>query len=186
VQGAWQLHCGIAPLGAELFETLELHGISVNPDALWTLVLDAPLGFAATLLPDLDVATTVIVSDNPCLEYQADLSDDGPAALLPWLTTGRLIQMLQDVRSGQRVLAASKPFLPPSERRTLRLIAEGYDTPTIASMLGITEGTLRNRTHAIYTKLGLKSSVQLSHYYYGRWRLLEHRHGWRPPAKLGT
>ncbi len=159
---------------------LVTHGLTLDEDAPWHLILDAPLGYASIKLSSLDPARTIIISDNPCADYQVNLLERKPAALLPWLTTEKLIETLREVWSGKNIVATFDPLLAPRERLTLQLIAEGYEINAIAEKMDVTEGTLRNRIHDIYTKLGLNSGVQLSHYYYGRWRLLVHHHNWRP------
>jgi two-component system response regulator DegU len=50
--------------------------------------------------------------------------------------------------------------LTQRERDTLRLLAQGKDNLSIAQLLGIAEGTVKNYIVQIYDKLGVCSQVE--------------------------
>jgi DNA-binding CsgD family transcriptional regulator len=51
--------------------------------------------------------------------------------------------------------AASRSELTPREHETAALVASGLSNKQIAQMLGLTEGTIKQRLHSVFTKLGI-------------------------------
>jgi DNA-binding NarL/FixJ family response regulator len=141
--------------------------------------MDAPIGRAFLKLAELGAVHAIVVSDNPCPEYKLDLLQRNPAALLGQVKIEDIGKAIKAVRAGHTLYPTLSSCLTHKERETLRYVAEGYALSQCAKPRGGSAGTLRNTIHAIYTKLGLRSHVQLAHYYYGNWTLLEHCHGWQ-------
>jgi DNA-binding CsgD family transcriptional regulator len=118
----------------------------------------------------------VVVTQNPCPEYAADLWDLGPAILLigaPPAT--RLARALEDAGDARRYRdpAAFESTLIPSERAILRFLPRGTCNKRIASRLGLSDRTVRNRLVDIGEKLGLENRTQIAMYYAGQWQWLE-------------
>jgi DNA-binding CsgD family transcriptional regulator len=180
---AVHLHCGVARLGVELAAALESWGVCTASGSGLQLVVDAPFGWALKRGPALAAREKVIVSDNPCPEYRLDLCDLEPVALLSGVSVTDLVSVLQLVMQGAGPLAAAPPLTPLSrtERPTLRLVATGHSNDEIARLRQVEVQTVKNTVRSIYQKLYLKTRVQVAHYYFGNWHLLE---GWTPPPHI--
>lgn len=137
------------------------------------------MGWAFVKLAALDSADTLVVSDNPCPEYQLELMNEDPSMLLSRVGIEKIAEAVREMEQGVSLHPAPMSKLTPKERFTLKLIAEGHPLYVCAERRNVSEGTLRNTLQAIYLKLRLKSRVQLSHYYYGNWALLMHHHSWQ-------
>lgn len=178
-----EIHCDIQELRIAAEHGLKTCGLTICRDADWHIVLDAPLGWASLKLDELSPTRTIIVSDNPCPEYKLDLLERSPAGLLSQVSIEKLAGALEQAGLGELPYPLPITTLTPKERFTLRLIAEGHRPETCAKKRNVSEGTLRNTVQTIYSKLGLRSRVQLAHYYYGNWLLLAYHYNWQPRIK---
>jgi DNA-binding CsgD family transcriptional regulator len=118
----------------------------------------------------------VVVTTNPCPEYAADVWDLRPAILLVGTpSTARLERALEDAKNGRhyREPAALESTLIPSERAILRFLPRGTCNKRIASKLGLSDRTVRNRLVDIGEKLGLENRTQIAMYYAGQWQWLD-------------
>ena len=123
---------------------------------------------------------TVVATRNPCPEYAADLWDTGVGGLVVGAHSEALIEnLLERVTNGERVrqggLIASE--LIPSERAILRFLPRGDCNKRIASRLGLSERTVRNRLVDVAEKLGLSNRTQIAMYYAGQWQWLARYRG---------
>lgn len=147
------------------------HDLSLDKDH--HVVIDIPRGWVWLNTFWFGAPHPIAVSDNPCPEYKLDLLARRPAALIDQFTLGALLKALRAVEIGETVLPKISSTLTPTERLTLQLIANGHSIKEVAALRGAKISTTRNTVQTLYTKLGLKSAVQLSHYYYGNWAVLQ-------------
>lgn len=136
-----------------------------------SVVVDLPRGWVWSNAYRLGSGGTVVISDNPCPEYKLDLLSLKPAALIDF-TPSALLEAVRAVEAGQTMLPEVSSVLTPTERLTLRLVANGHSLKAVALMRGTKINTTRNTVQTLYAKLGLKSAVQLALYYYGNWTTL--------------
>lgn len=64
--------------------------------------------------------------------------------------------------------AAQQPALSPREQDILALLAEGYRNKEIASLLSVSENTIRAHVASLYRKLQVTGRVEAALYYYGK------------------
>lgn len=74
---------------------------------------------------------------------------------------GRLLQRQPNEPAGQ-------PLLSPREHEILALVAEGYRNKEIASILGVSENTIRAHIASLYRKLQVSGRVEAALYYFGK------------------
>jgi DNA-binding CsgD family transcriptional regulator len=172
------VRCELPQLKAELEKALATRNWQACRSAAWHILVDAPWGWASKEHRGLPFERTLVIIDNPCPEYRLNLLERGPAALISDATLDSIVETLEACLAGQSVYPTVTSALTAVERETLKLIAAGYNTKEVAQKRGVSSGTVKNATQVIYGKLELKSRVQLAHYYYGNWHLLE---GWKPP-----
>lgn len=173
------LHCGITQLRAEVTLALTDLGMLVGPEAATALVLDAPVGWALWRCQQLEQPYKLIVSDNPCPEYQLDLLENSPATLLSGASMAEVVMALQ----GRYAIPLPRSDTPlcPAERLTLRLLATDHRNCDIARVRSVEMQTVKNTIYTLYRKLNLTSRLQAAHYYFGNWHLLN---GWTPPPHV--
>ncbi|RZL93381.1 MAG: response regulator transcription factor [Variovorax sp.] len=80
----------------------------------------------------------------------------GGTALRPSLTTR------MEAKGGERAFTASAQPDPlsPKELQVLRLVASGRSNTEIASLLGNSEGVIKNHCSAIFSKMGVRDRTQ--------------------------
>jgi DNA-binding CsgD family transcriptional regulator len=164
--------CGMPMLVPLLTAALLACGLSVDPAADLTLLLDAPYGFALRQFraTPAHACASVVLSDNPCPEYQDDLWDAGPAALLSG--TRAVIEMTQALAAhaaGRRYRTplAMTPRLTPRERQVLQGVVRGWSNDAIAARLCVEERTVRNTLTRVYAALGVTARQDLIRMYFG-------------------
>lgn len=167
--------CGIPTMAATIGATLERQGLRLDAAAPVALVVDAPPGFALHVLDGAraPMPRLVVVTENHCAEYLADLWDLYPAALL----VGRSLALdlagaITRAAQGERLHSAPHAETPltPTERRMLRLLACGQSNVQIARQLAMQVQTVKNGLVAIYQKLGCKNRCEALLYYWGIWQ----------------
>ncbi len=146
---------------------------------LENVLTEAHAGLALETLEQLSLQerrTLVVVTQNPCPEYAADVWDLKPAILLVGTPSpAQLERALEDAGNGRhyREPAAFESTLIPSERAILRFLPRGTCNKRIASRLGLSDRTVRNRLVDIGEKLNLENRTQIAMYYAGQWQWLE-------------
>jgi DNA-binding NarL/FixJ family response regulator len=95
------------------------------------------------------------ISPDTLLQALRDVHAGG-TALRPSLTTR------MEVKGGERAFtAADHPDpLSPKELQVLRLVASGRSNTEIASLLGNSEGVIKNHCSAIFSKMGVRDRTQ--------------------------
>jgi DNA-binding CsgD family transcriptional regulator len=146
------------------------HHLSLKKDH--HIIIDIPRGWVWLNSFWFESHRPIVVSDNPCPEYKLDLLACKPAALIDRFALSALLEALRAVEAGETTLPRISSRLTPTERLTLQLIANGHSIKEVAAIRGAKISTTRNTIQTLYTKLGLKSAVQLSLYYYGNWTAL--------------
>lgn len=165
------IHTSVPLLQETLARALALRGNPYTRVAC-SVVIDIPRGWIWSNAYWLRSDSTVVISDNPCPEYKLDLMLLKPAALIDQFTSSALLEAVCAVEAGQTMLPDVSSVLTPTERLTLRLVANGHSVKAVAAVRGTKLTTTRNTIQTLYTKLGLKSAVQLALYYYGHWATL--------------
>lgn len=156
------------------------------------VLMEVHAGFALEMLEGIspqERRTLAVVTENPCPEYAADLWDLGPAVLLVGRPSPtRLTRALEDAASGRRYRAPATfdSGLIPSERAILRFLPRGTCNKRIASRLGLSDRTVRNRLVDIGEKLGLENRTQIAMYYAGQWQWLERYRALMPSQMNGA
>jgi DNA-binding NarL/FixJ family response regulator len=76
--------------------------------------------------------------------------------------TGALLRSLREMRRRLELYGVSEPPVPLTgrQRELLDLVAAGYTNRRIASELGISESTVKNHLHAVFSRLGVASRSQ--------------------------
>lgn len=85
---------------------------------------------------------------------------EGGAPISPKIARHLLRRVQQDYRHLPPTEGLQAPTLTEREREILELIAEGYNTAEIASMLKISHNTVNNHIRHIYGKLEVNSRTQ--------------------------
>ncbi len=162
--------------GNILFKELLLEHLRHLPESssfqALSLFLDVPWGFAAATFPHIESSHSIILTNNLCPEYLEDLWDLKPTVLVAkQLGLNQLEEYLEYARDGQSVKLVPNYnlALTKSERKVLRLAAEGEKVGEIAKALYLSEGTVRNALSTIYDKLELEHKSDLTLYYFGNY-----------------
>jgi DNA-binding CsgD family transcriptional regulator len=173
-----KVHCGVETFRSGFERALIEEGL-ICPKIQWRLLVDIPFGWIISAHVTTEIKGAIVIAENPYPEYSLDVLEARPAAFLSRFSVPEVIRTLELLETGQEV-ALPKPLSPltRAERLTLQLTARGYENKAIAKLRNTGEGTVKNSLQTIYQKLGLRSRVQLAHYYYGHWHVIE---GWQPP-----
>ena len=165
------VYSGIEYLGASLEQDLKLANVSLAP--IKFIIVDRPTGWA--LLPQhaSKLSKSLVLSDNPCPEYCLNLLESDLVGLVREISLKAILDVVEAVELDAPTTSGAKTHLTPAERACLHLVAGGKTNKEIAVIRDVTEGVVKNRLNSINRKLGLKSRIQLAHYYYGNWHLLK-------------
>jgi DNA-binding CsgD family transcriptional regulator len=166
-------------------QTLQLEGFTVSEDAQITLIVDSFHGNALLTLEFQHHPNPIVMTSNPCGEYQADLMEFGAKAVVSPVGNNtalfQAIHALAKLEFFHSVLPKSAQ-LTPSERRILRLIASGLENKEIARVLGSGDSTIRNQVTTVLSKISsthphlrLENRTQLALFYWGLWQSLTER-----------
>ncbi len=176
------LICQHASLHAQAKQTLKLEGFTLNDNAQITLIVDSFHGNALLTLEFQRFPNPIVMTSNPCGEYQADLLEFGAKAVVsPIGSNSVLFQAIHAV-------ARLEPYhstlpessnLTPTERRILRLVANGLENKEVARVLGSCEATVRNHVTRVLEKIScthpdlkLENRTHLALFYWGMWHTL--------------
>lgn len=85
-------------------------------------------------------------------------------AAISLTTTAKLMKRLSVSHCTLCLRASSNPMLTPRECEVLSLVARGMTNKRIASVLHISDNTVRNHLCSIYQKLNLKNRLQVAVY----------------------
>jgi DNA-binding NarL/FixJ family response regulator len=169
-------------LYAQTKQTLQLEGFTIIDNGSVTLVVDSFHGNALLTLKFQRFPNPIVMTSNPCGEYQADLLEFGAKAVVsPIGNNNTLFQAIHAVAKCEPFhsnLPALAP-LTPTERRILRLIANGLENKEIARALGSCDSTVRNQVSTILNKISsthqelkLENRTHLALFYWGMWQSL--------------
>jgi DNA-binding CsgD family transcriptional regulator len=162
------VRCGDEQLAKELSRILSQHVLCPHI----CLLLDIPRGWLSTQGPTT-LRQALLITDNPCPEYQLDLLEKHPAGMVTSLELQCILRTLRGLQKGERYFPTVRSSLTKAERSVLYLSALGRSAKDMAKERTSSTGTINNMLHTIYQKLGLGSRVELAHYYFGNWHLLE-------------
>jgi DNA-binding NarL/FixJ family response regulator len=174
--------CQHAILYAQATQTLKLEGFTITDNAQITLIVDSFHGNALLTLEFQRHPNPIVMTSNPCSEYQADLLEFGAKAVVSPIGNNtslfRAIQAVSKLEPFQNNLPESSS-LTPAERRILRLIANGLENKEIARALGSCDSTIRNQVTTVLSKISsthpnlkLENRTQLALFYWGLWQSL--------------
>ena len=161
---------------------LQTNGFAVCNNAAITVIIDSFHGNALLTLEFQRPPNVIVMTSNPCSEYQADLLEFGAKAIVrPIGNNNALFRAIQAVAT----LEPYRTVLPPSaqltctERRILRLIANGLENKEIAQAVGSSDSTVRNQVSVVLNKISsthpelkLENRTQLALFYWGMWQSL--------------
>jgi DNA-binding CsgD family transcriptional regulator len=174
--------CQHAILHVQAKQTLQLEGFTVTDNADITLIVDSFHGNALLTLEFQHYPNPIVMTSNPCGEYQADLLEFGAKAVVSPIgnnsTLFQAVQAVAQLECFQSNLPESSN-LTPAERRILRLIANGLENKEIARAFGSSDSTIRNQVSTVLSKvssthpnLRLENRTQLALFYWGMWQSL--------------
>ena len=176
------LICQHASLYNQAKQTLKLEGFTVNENAGMTLIVDSFHGNALLTLEFQQPSNPIVMTSNPCGEYQADLLEFGAKAIVsPVGNNTVLFQAIHAVAKLEpfRSVLPTLAQLTPTERRILRLIANGLENKEIARALGSCDSTVRNQVSVVLNKISsthpelkLENRTHLALYFWGMWQSL--------------
>ena len=170
--------CGNERLSENLTEVL--YKLRANQEQISHILVDYPRGWVL-LEQDISFETCLIASDNPCSDYLQMLLELSPFSLVTTLSDYTIASAL--IR-GYKITPDITPKLSPSERHTLKLVADGYTNKQIAQKRNTSTGVVENCLSVIYRKLSLKTRIDLAHYFFGNWHLLP-KTAWNQETKTG-
>ena len=138
------------------------------------LLLDRPVGWVVLREQRLLVPGSLVATDNNCPEYLREIRSMEPLQIIHGVTA-KTIAELRNLGI-EEISEVTSVNLSPAESRVLKLAVEGNSNKSIARLRNVSEGTVENMLGSIYRKLGLKTRVDLVHYFYGNWHLLDERY----------
>lgn len=153
-----------------LFRQLVQHELEPSLEHPLLIVVDAPWGLAFSLEADIRKQHTVIMAENPCGEFLADLWQLEPTVLIAGsmdLEEFLFFCKQADKGKSHNLAAEYQSPLTPNERKVLRLCAWCMQPDEVADLLGVSMGTLKNTLSQIYGKLELAGFREISPYYFG-------------------
>lgn len=153
-----------------LFCQLVQHELEPSLEHPLLIVVDAPWGSAFALELSIREQHTVILAENPCGEFLADLWQLEPTVLIAGnMDLEEFLFFCKQADKGKRHNLASDYHSPltPNERKVLRLCAWCMQADAVADLLGVSMGTLKNTLSQIYGKLELAGFKDISPYYFG-------------------
>lgn len=179
------LICQHTILHAQAKQSLQLEGFTVSENGSVTVVVDSFHGNALLTLEFQKPHNPIVMTSNPCSEYQADLLEFGAKAVVsPVGNNHALFQAILEVAKGESFnsILPESSELTPTERRILRLIANGLENKEIARALGSLDATVRNQVttllhkiSSLHTDLKLENRTHLALFYWGMWHTLTER-----------
>jgi DNA-binding CsgD family transcriptional regulator len=145
-------------------------GFRVSSDASTIVLLDAPLGHALRVLPNIDRAEKLVVAMwNVSREYEDEVYDLQPDILVDGVeSVDELAHSVKDVLEGKHYRRSSLPMscLTHFEVEVLRLTVQGLPDKLIAQRLNKSQQTISNALGSVREKLSVANRVELMSYYY--------------------
>lgn len=169
-----------------------------SPELLRNAALDVVLLDAFELTADLEVlshfralipaAAVLVLVEEDDDEYHCEAiwrgargfisKDCGTEVLEKALRAASKGEMWIGHRTATRVIGrllqrqpnevADQPVLSPREQEILALLAEGYRNKEIASILSVSENTIRAHIASLYRKIQVSGRVEAALYYFGK------------------
>lgn len=152
------------------------HPFPIVVEALASLVVAAgysvtragdPTAAAGALAETPDLALVAVALGDAAATSRNDgthvlLISDGPAEDGAIALTEPVEDIVARIAAISGAQGPILPSLTPRERDVARLVAAGQRNRTIATALGISEGTVKMHLHNVYAKLRLESRTQLA------------------------
>lgn len=144
----------------------------------WTILFDVPVGWAQIHMPSnqtMDCNDLIVVTQNSCPEYLLDVYANGVKHI--WVIDDFDTLTEHFIRLGTSCSDSQIPhsIFTPAERTTIRLLAANFSNKHIAEFRKVTVGTVKNSLALIFAKLRISDRIEVSHYYFGRWELMNRR-----------
>ena len=114
----------------------------------------------------LECLTNTRQQENPPYHFLLDVTYDRESAVVRVHCTDDYAALTDVPR--ERLTALLRPLLTPRETEIASLLFEGRTIRCIASLLRITEGTVKRTIYNIYRKMNLGSQVELVREIYAR------------------
>ncbi|NOK62612.1 MAG: hypothetical protein GFH27_549333n100 [Chloroflexi bacterium AL-W] len=170
--------CGLADLGEQSAQRLENLGYTRDIYSSIEIILDAPSGFAITVMTTAAKRSTkqILITSNQCPEYCEDLWEFASAILLVNPTLDQdVADAIDCAYDGQsyRIPYPMECLLTVSQRRILRLLACGFTHKEIAATCNVKPQSVSNTISQILSQLYLSNRVEATLYYWGLWHLVE-------------
>jgi DNA-binding CsgD family transcriptional regulator len=90
----------------------------------------------------------------------AERQDAGASDVLPLATIQPITSNAGGGAEMVKVVLRSRPILSVRQHEILQLIVKGHTNKEIAEVLQITEGTVKEHTTALFSKLGVRTRAQ--------------------------
>jgi DNA-binding CsgD family transcriptional regulator len=176
------LICQHALLHDQAKDSLQTNGFTVTDNGSITVIVDSSQSNALLTLEFHQFPNPIVMTSNPCSEYQADLLEFGAKAVVSPIGNNNAlfhaIHCIAKLEPFQSTLPTSAQ-LTPAERRILRLIASGLENKEIARTVGSSDSTVRNQVTVVLNKISsanpelrLENRTQLALFYWGMWQSL--------------
>lgn len=169
------LICQHTILYTQAKQSLQLEGFTITENGSVTLVVDSFHGNALLTLEFQRLQNVVVMTSNPCNEYQADLLEFGAKAVVSTIGNNTaLVQAILKVSQGElcQTILPQSSDLTRTERRILCLVANGLENKEIARVLGSCATTVRNQVSSVldkisstHTNLKLETRTHLALFY---------------------
>lgn len=168
---SFSVFCGEPSITEGYISSLAQQGFSHTVNARLVLILDIPRGLALQWMEGRDTTEqrVVTITWSTCAEYCEDIWDLRPHILI--VGDGLPFNVAQALHDAERGLRYRRTLdhpvtLMPSERRILRLVAQGLPNQEIAARLHLNRQTIKNGLATIYQKLQVNGRSQAILYYW--------------------
>jgi DNA-binding CsgD family transcriptional regulator len=165
------LKCGNKLWKQVITSTLENGLESWQPVYPVVLIIDELWGYAFNYPVDDGSKVKIVLTTNPCKEYWEDLDRClRPNLLLAGEHTPESLFDVLKIAKPDQYLKLTPPYqsdLTPKELEVLHHLARIKTDKQIATIMGITAGTVANHLNRITKKLGLSGREEAGLYYWG-------------------
>ena len=167
---ALEVVSGVSYLSEEI--QTQLSGMEWPKAAPRLIFLDRPIGWVLLSAQFPKLKGAIVATDNKCPEYRRELVCAEPHIVVLGVTA----QLIRSSLYSGFVIEPPTTVLSPTEGKILKLVAEGNSNKKTALYRNTSEGVIENALHSIYQKLSLKTRVDLVHYFYYNWHLLDEQY----------